>query len=284
MAGSTQMCRPAAVAPVSPKVQAVNLSRKQGMRHSAQHCKLDTVRCAAGRCAHSPRLRCTSLSAAWGQSQAACRQAGQHTSVPPAWPACCVCSWAIALPVHAAGWASSLPCCISGTCLIPAAGQACPKYLVQGQRRLSCEGLTACLHCCRQTTGWQIRPVAGLLHPRDFLNGLAFKCFHSTQVRTLQHGMLCTCTCSLRSRAGWCKLPASSNAHLLTEPRVELKLVLCVPSATSSLLHRLQSCNCHPACCDLGCILQASPVAMRCRLSGRHCTQQSAKRCTAARA
>ena len=33
----------------------------------------------------------------------------------------------------------------------------------------------------RQTTGWQIRPVAGLLHPRDFLNGLAFKCFHSTQ-------------------------------------------------------------------------------------------------------
>ena len=35
--------------------------------------------------------------------------------------------------------------------------------------------------CCRQQTGWQIRPVAGLLHPRDFLNGLAFKTFHSTQ-------------------------------------------------------------------------------------------------------
>ena len=33
----------------------------------------------------------------------------------------------------------------------------------------------------RQTTGWQIRPVAGLMHPRDFLNGLAFKAFHSTQ-------------------------------------------------------------------------------------------------------
>jgi phenylalanine-4-hydroxylase len=33
----------------------------------------------------------------------------------------------------------------------------------------------------KQTTGWQIRPVAGLLHPRDFLNGLAFKTFHSTQ-------------------------------------------------------------------------------------------------------
>jgi phenylalanine-4-hydroxylase len=33
----------------------------------------------------------------------------------------------------------------------------------------------------QRTTGWQIRPTAGLLHPRDFLAGLAFKCFHSTQ-------------------------------------------------------------------------------------------------------
>lgn len=33
----------------------------------------------------------------------------------------------------------------------------------------------------RRHTGWQIRPVAGLLHPRDFLNGLAFRTFHSTQ-------------------------------------------------------------------------------------------------------
>jgi len=33
----------------------------------------------------------------------------------------------------------------------------------------------------RDATGWQIRPVAGLMHPRDFLNGLAFRTFHSTQ-------------------------------------------------------------------------------------------------------
>lgn len=30
-------------------------------------------------------------------------------------------------------------------------------------------------------TGWSVRPVAGLMHPRDFLNGLAFRTFHSTQ-------------------------------------------------------------------------------------------------------
>lgn len=33
----------------------------------------------------------------------------------------------------------------------------------------------------REITGWNIRPVAGLMHPRDFLNGLAFRYFHSTQ-------------------------------------------------------------------------------------------------------
>lgn len=35
----------------------------------------------------------------------------------------------------------------------------------------------------------QVRPVAGLMHPRDFLNGLAFKYFHSTQVM-LAHNRL----------------------------------------------------------------------------------------------
>lgn len=28
----------------------------------------------------------------------------------------------------------------------------------------------------KAATGWQVRPVAGLMHPRDFLNGLAFRC------------------------------------------------------------------------------------------------------------
>jgi len=33
----------------------------------------------------------------------------------------------------------------------------------------------------QKTSNWSIRPTAGLLHPRDFLAGLSFRCFHSTQ-------------------------------------------------------------------------------------------------------
>lgn len=33
----------------------------------------------------------------------------------------------------------------------------------------------------KKKTGWRLKPVGGLLTQREFLNGLAFKIFHSTQ-------------------------------------------------------------------------------------------------------
>jgi phenylalanine-4-hydroxylase len=33
----------------------------------------------------------------------------------------------------------------------------------------------------KEKTGWRLKPVGGLLSQREFLNGLAFKIFHSTQ-------------------------------------------------------------------------------------------------------
>jgi phenylalanine-4-hydroxylase len=49
------------------------------------------------------------------------------------------------------------------------------------QCQLEAVALQAVSSVIQARTGWTIRPVAGLMHPRDFLNGLAFKTFHSTQ-------------------------------------------------------------------------------------------------------
>ncbi|KAJ7532302.1 hypothetical protein O6H91_14G082000 [Diphasiastrum complanatum] len=67
---------------------------------------------------------------------------------------------------------------------------ACKRYLDTFQLfnfvpdRLPC--LQELSEVLMMRTGWQIRPVAGLLHPTDFLNAMAFRTFHCTQY--VRHG------------------------------------------------------------------------------------------------
>ncbi len=44
----------------------------------------------------------------------------------------------------------------------------------------------------REKTGWRLKPVGGLLTSREFLNGLAFKVFHTTQYVRHPHDPLFT--------------------------------------------------------------------------------------------
>ena len=53
-----------------------------------------------------------------------------------------------------------------------------PKFRFTEDHVPQLEDISSVIH---EETGWQIRPTSGLMHPRDFLNGLAFKTFHSTQ-------------------------------------------------------------------------------------------------------
>eukprot|EP00195_Chlamydomonas_chlamydogama_P000269 CAMPEP_0202921848 /NCGR_PEP_ID=MMETSP1392-20130828/77612_1 /ASSEMBLY_ACC=CAM_ASM_000868 /TAXON_ID=225041 /ORGANISM="Chlamydomonas chlamydogama, Strain SAG 11-48b" /LENGTH=334 /DNA_ID=CAMNT_0049615447 /DNA_START=129 /DNA_END=1134 /DNA_ORIENTATION=- len=56
--------------------------------------------------------------------------------------------------------------------------RALPKFNFTPDRVPQLQELSDVL---QSSSGWSIRPVAGLMHPRDFLAGLAFKTFHSTQ-------------------------------------------------------------------------------------------------------
>ena len=67
---------------------------------------------------------------------------------------------------------------------------ACPEFLrslpALGFSRAEVPQLRDVSETLERATGWRVRPVAGLMHPRDFLAGLAFRTFHSTQY--LRHG------------------------------------------------------------------------------------------------
>lgn len=62
---------------------------------------------------------------------------------------------------------------------------ACAEFLASypalGFRKDAVPQLQDISEILQKRTGWTVRPVAGLMHPRDFLAGLAFRYFHSTQ-------------------------------------------------------------------------------------------------------
>jgi hypothetical protein len=87
----------------------------------------------------------------------------------------------------------------------------------------------------------QVRPVAGLMHPRDFLNGLAFKYFHSTQVCCIVRGPDRSRRSLLEYAGPWqlWELPACLAVPPLRSPRPCMqtpRLVVCVLLNASALL------------------------------------------------